>query len=140
MKKFHILSIALLSILAVAALSFGVNTAGTVFRDANNNISDGTAGIDSTKTVAKTVTGTRPVAFSNISVPGGVHRYIINCVTPTTGAAAAAKLKLNASGTEIPLNGVSAPLMIPSSTSYLSFNKYSTATATDAVKCTAYGH
>jgi len=132
-----LLVLVLLVCMATVALAGGY-TKGTNMTDANLKQSD-QVGLDSTKTIAATVTGTKP-AFADTTVVEGTNRLLINCVNPTTGAASAARMKINNAGTEIPLNGVSGPFLIPSNAATLAFGKYSTGTATDSVKCTGYGH
>lgn len=136
MKKFAFALLVLVAF-ATAALAGGF-TSGTSMTDANLKQSD-QLGLDSTKTISATLTGTKP-AFADTAVVGGTNRLQINCVNPTTGAASAARLKINNAGTEIPLNGVSPQFLIPHDVATLAFGKYSTGTTTDSVKCTAYGH
>lgn len=133
------IAIILVLLLCQASTVFaGGFTRGTNMTDANLKQSD-QVGLDGTKTISATVTGTKP-SFADTAVAAGTNRLIVNCVTLSTGAAAAARMKINNTGTEIPLNGVSGPFLIPSDVASLGFNKYSSGTVTDSVKCTAYGH
>jgi hypothetical protein len=124
-------------LLAVAAFAGG-NSTGTQMYDGNGHRTP-SFGVDTSKTVSATVTGTKP-AFSDTTLVTGTHQLRINCVNPTTGAASAARVKVNNAGTEIPVNGVTTEFVVPVGMTSLAFGKYSTGTATDAVKCTAYGH
>ena len=135
MKKFLLCTVALL---LGAATAFAAGSNGLMMTDANLYRTN-TLGLDSTKTITTTVTGTKP-AFSDVSVIGGTHQLRINCVNPATGAASAARVKVNNAGTEIPVNGVTTEFVLPSNVASLAFGKYSTGTATDSVKCTAYGN
>ena len=125
-------------ILSTVVAFAGGNSAGTQMYDANGKLAPG-FGLDSGKTISATVTGTKP-AFSDTALATGTHQLRINCVNPTTGAASAARVKVNNAGTEIPVNGVTDEFVVPVGMTSLAFGKYSTGTATDSVKCTAYGH
>jgi hypothetical protein len=117
---------------------FAAASAGTQMTDGNLTKTS-VIGWEPGKTITKTVTGTKP-AFLNASTAGGTHQLRITCVNPVTGALMAGRVKANASGTEMPVYGVSDALVIPTTTTYLSFSKYSTGTATDSMKCTAVGN
>jgi hypothetical protein len=131
-----LLLFALLLLCATTAFAGGTSS-GTMLTDANGRYTSA-FGLDSNKTISATVTGTKP-SFSDVSIVAGTHQIQINCVTPSTGAAAAARVKVNNAGTEIPVNGLTPAFVVPSSITSLAFSKYSTATPTDAVKCTGYG-
>jgi len=135
MKKL-ILSIIALLVCAASVYAAGTS-AGFGMIDANG-AKTSLFGLDSTKTITATVTGTKP-AFADTTLATGTYQLQVNCVNPATGAAAAARIKINNAGTEIPVNGVTGPFIVPASALTLAFGKYSTGTATDSVKCTAYG-
>ncbi|OHD22886.1 MAG: hypothetical protein A2Y38_15915 [Spirochaetes bacterium GWB1_59_5] len=136
MKMFSCI-VALILLTAVCVFAGGASK-GTGMTDANLKPTS-TIGLDTAKTVTTTVTGTK-VAFSDVTIISGTHQLQVNCVNAVTGAASAARLKVNNAGTEIPLNGLTPPFVVPSGVSSLAFTKYSTGTATDSVKCTAYGN
>jgi len=127
-----------LLLLGAVAVFAGGASSGTTMTDANLKPTS-TIGLDTAKTVTTTVTGTK-VAFSDVTLVSGTHQLQVNCVNAVTGAASAARLKINNAGTEIPLNGLTPPFVVPSGVTSLAFTKYSTGTATDSVKCTAYGN
>lgn len=138
MKKLLCLFLTL-TVLAVCSFAFaGGNSKGTMMTDGNFR-QTGETGWDTSKTISATVTGTKP-AFTDVTVVSGTHQLAVTCVNPTTGAAAAGRVKINNAGTEIPVIGVGSPFVVRSDVTSLAFGKYSTATATDAVKCVAVGH
>lgn len=126
------------SMLSVGSVFAATITGGTSVYDANM-LPSHVIGLDTTKTISATVTGTK-VAFSDQTIIGGTNQLMITCVTPSTGALAAGRLKINNAGTEIPIYGNLGPFMVPKTMTSAAFTKYSTGTGTDSVKCTAYGN
>lgn len=148
MKDAFIRNIVIVSIsvfiLAGIALAGGWTT-GTVFKDANGN-TEMNFGIDGAKTAATAaITGStvhQSSTFPTLTMPSAVEAGFVTCINTGVGSAANARMKINNTGTEIPIVGGSTPVFaVPKGTSTIGFNKYSSATAsTDSIKCTFIGH
>lgn len=138
MKTFKIYLAALLWVAFAAVVYAGGASSGTQMTDANSMLTSA-LGLDTSKTITVTSTGTKP-AFINASTAGGTHQLVVTCINAATGASAVGRMKINGAGTEIPVLGSTQPFVVPKAVTFLAFNKYSTATATDSVKCTAYGN